>query len=81
MASGDEPAVVISGSVDSQPEAAQVVAAVDETIVAISPIYDEGGRRRFLLMLPVGPPVDAARVRFGLVTDSGELLEADRLRG
>ena len=76
---GEEPAVVVSGTVHDQPGATQVVAAVDGTIVAISPIYDEGGRRRFLFVLPVGPPVAASRVQLGLVSASGELIDAGPL--
>jgi hypothetical protein len=80
LVGGGEPAVVVSGTVEGEPGAAQVVAAVDGTIVALSPIYAHAGRR-FLLLLPVGPPVDPERVRFGLVSDSGELTDAGPLTG
>lgn len=75
---GVEPVVVVSGTVHDQPGASEVVAVVDGIIVAVSPIYDDDGRR-FLLMLPVAPPIDPGRVRLGLVSESGELIDAGPL--
>jgi hypothetical protein len=75
------PAVVVSGTVHDQPDAAYVVAAVDETVVAASPVYADDGSDRFLFILPVDPPTDPSEVRFGLVTGSGELIDAGALTG
>jgi len=81
LSGSEEPAVVVGGTIDDEPGASEVVAVVDGTVVAISPIYDDGGRRRFLLVLPVDPPIDAGRVRLGLVSASGELIDLGPLTG
>jgi hypothetical protein len=81
LADGEEPAVVVTGTVDGEPDATAVVAAVDGTVVGLSPIYDDDGDRRFLLVLPVGPPVDPRRVRLGLVSSTGGLIDAGPLLG
>jgi hypothetical protein len=74
----DKPVLIVSGSVDDEISADHVIAAVDGTIVAVSPVYELGGKRRFLFMLPATAPVDPSRVELAVVevTSGG-----DRIRG
>ena len=81
LARRDESTVVVSGTVDDQAGAVAVVAAVDGSIVAVSPIYDDRGQQRWLLMLPVDPPVAPDRVRLGLVSRGGDMVDAGPVIG
>jgi hypothetical protein len=78
LVNGDEPVLFVSGSVTGDTAADHVIAAVDETIVAISPVYELGGKRRFLFILPASEPVDPNRVELGIVdtTKSGDRIHS-----
>ena len=71
LLSGDEPVVVLTGTVDGDRGAEHVVAAVDGRIVAVSPVVQRAnGGPSFALLLPTNPTVDLRDVRLGLVRGS-----------
>ena len=74
LLSGDQPVVVLTGTVDGDRGAEHVVAAVDGRIVAVSPVVQRAnGGPSFALLLPTNPTVDLREVRLGLVRGSDVL--------
>ncbi len=68
----DRPVLVLTGTVADGGQGEHVVAAVDEQIVAVSPVVRRNaGGRAFALLLPSARPIDVAAVRLGIVTADG----------
>jgi hypothetical protein len=65
------PVLVLTGTVDDGGDGQHVVASLDGTVIAVSPVIERNiGGRAFALLLPTDRPVDLARVHLGVVTAS-----------